>query len=135
MTVGAMYVNFTKSLDRPVEIFGVKGRWIVIFLVMAGVSFVLGLIVGFSASAGYGISVVLLFVSVSFIACHLLQGRVSHREVEKVAASMKVIPCVQRRETLCRILLPDTGVKCPFYERNVGDCEDGGKDHNKNGDG
>lgn len=50
-----MYVNFYKSLDRQVDIFGIKGKWVVILIVLLVCSLVIGLVLGFSIRAGIGI--------------------------------------------------------------------------------
>ena len=41
-----MRVPFYKSLDREFELFGVKGRWVTMVLLGAGISLALGIIVG-----------------------------------------------------------------------------------------
>lgn len=102
-----MTVYFAKSLDRPVDIFGIKGKWLTIFLVAAGCSVAVSLAVGFIMSAGAGIASAILLVSVSFIVCMVTQGRISHRQVAKFKASSFICQFVSRRETVCRILLPD----------------------------
>jgi len=102
-----MTVYFAKSLDRPIDIFGIKGKWLTIFLVAAGCSVVFSLIVGFSVSAGAGIATAILLVVVSFIVCMVMQGKISHRQVAKVKASSFICPFISRKETIGRILLPD----------------------------
>ena len=108
-----MIVHFAKSLDRPVDIFGIRGKWLTVFLVLAGLSVVLALIVGSMASSGVGISIAIVLVIASFLFCMVFQGRVSSRQLEKFKASSKTIPYVRRNESLVRILTVDRG----FTER------------------
>ncbi len=100
-------MNFAKSLDRPVEIFGIKGKWLTVFLVMAGASILFALILGSMFTSGVGISAAIILVVASFMGSLLLQGKVSSRQLSKYRASSKIVPYVSRRETLCRILLPE----------------------------
>jgi len=102
-----MVVNFAKSLDRPVDIFGIKGKWLTIFLVAAGLSVLIAVVVGFCTTSGVGIASAILLVVSSFVGCLTMQGKVSYRQVGKARAASKIPSCVTRRETLCRILLPD----------------------------
>lgn len=102
-----MTVHFAKSLDRPIDVFGLKGRWLVIFLICAGVSIVVALILGSVISSGVGISAAIIAVVASFMFCMVKQGTVSHRQVSKAKASSAIYSHVSRRETLGRILLPD----------------------------
>ncbi len=98
---------FARSLDRPVDIFGLKGAWIIVLLVCCGVSLFLGLIVGFFTSAGYGITTVLLLVILSVIGCFMGQSNLNHRELMKFPMSKKMDFQVIRRQTLCSCLLKD----------------------------
>ncbi len=110
-----MIVNFAKSLDRPVDIFGIKGKWLTVFLVCAGVALVTALVVGAMTTTGLGIATAILLIVSSFVGCLMLQGKVSHRQLSKYRASSKLPSHVARRETLGRILLPD-----PRYEEESG---------------
>lgn len=106
-----MTVYFCKSLDRPIDIFGIKGKWLTIFLVCAGIALVLALIVGFSVSAGIGIATAIISIVGSFFGCMVMQGKISHRQVSKYKASSLLPSHVSRRETIGRILLPDPRMK------------------------
>lgn len=108
-----MIVNFAKSLDRPVDIFGVKGKWLIVYILMALAVVFVGIILGVSMGAGIGTAIAIVGVIGSFIVCLVLQGKVSHRRLYKFKATSRIYPCVFRKETLCRILLPGD---------SVGDC-------------
>lgn len=103
-----MIVLFAKSLDRPLDLFGLKGFWIVIFFVMAAISLLLAIFIGvFFASSSFGIGSFLLLAIISFIACLLIQEKYSHRQMKKLKASLSVsYPIVIRRhQTVCRAML------------------------------
>ena len=102
-----MTVYFAKSLDRPIDIFGLKGRWLTIFLMIAGGFVLLALVVGTATTSGIGISCAIIGVAGAFFGCMVRQGSVSHRQVARAKASSSVSRFVRRRETLSRILLPD----------------------------
>lgn len=99
-----MQVNFYKCLDRPVDIFGIKGKWITIFLVMAGASILIALLLGFTISSRIGIAAAFILVAVSFFICLTTQSKVSYRQIMKLPLRSLTIPYVFRRETLYRIM-------------------------------
>lgn len=118
-----MTVLFPKSLDRPVDIFGVRGRWIVILLVLIGAGIVAGIFIGVFYGTGVGICSALVGAVAAVFFCVFAQNVVSHRQVGKVMPSMLIPDVVTRRETLSRILLPDTGQRSWFAavaERELG---------------
>lgn len=120
-----MTISFAKSLDRPVDVFGIKGRWLGIFIALVGVSVVLAIIVGSVVSSGTGVCVAILLAVASFVFCLMMQGRVPARQVSKYRASVKIYPFVARHESLCRILLSrGSDGRCWFYKRYVSDCSD-----------
>lgn len=102
-----MEVPFAKCLDRPVDIFGIKGKWITIFLVLAGASIATALALGFIISSGIGISAGIILVVTSFVVCLTRQSKTSYRQVTKAPLRSLVVPYVMRGETLCRILHTD----------------------------
>ena len=114
-----MTVDFHKSLDRPIDVLGIKGKWLTLFLVMAGISVFVAIVVGSMTSSGIGISVAIILVAGSFITCLMLQGKVSYRQLYKYKAAGKMYKCVIRRETLCRILLTDPDYEASHKENNV----------------
>ena len=95
---------FCKALDRPVNIFGLKGKWITVFLVMAGACVFLAFIVGFMMTTGTGISVAIIGGLASFMIAYVLQGKTSHKDLLKVPLKTKSSRYIKRRETLCRIM-------------------------------
>ena len=98
---------FYKSLDREFEIFGIKGRWVKLFLIAAGSSVVLGIIVGAMSTSGIGVVTVIVCVALAFFGCLTMQARLPGRQVQKAALSGRMPGWVIRRETLGRIILKD----------------------------
>lgn len=107
-----MMFTFAKSLDRPVDIFGVKGSWIKVFLLMVGISVFTGIIIGSMTSSGIGISICIIGAIGSFIICQVLQNTIHQRHISKLPLTGKMNTYVKRRETLSSVLLPD-----PRYKR------------------
>lgn len=99
---------FHKALDRPVAIFGIRGKWLTVFLAGGGCAVVLGIIVGVMTTAGLGVTVAILGAAGTFVAVYILQMKISHRDLERISLTDRSKTYVERRETLCRIL----------YERN-----------------
>ena len=98
---------FYKSLDKEFELFGIKGRWVRLFLYAAAASLVVGVVVGFATTSGIGVVTVIVLVVLSFFACLTIQARIPGRQVPRVLLSGKVSGWVVRRETLSRIVLED----------------------------
>lgn len=98
---------FYKSLDREFELFGIKGRWVKIFLIAAGISVVTGVIAGSVTTSGIGIVTVIILIAVSFFLCLTVQSRIPSRQVSKAMIGKKIQGWVIRRESLSRILLED----------------------------
>lgn len=112
-----MIVYFAKSLDRPLEIVGLKGRWLTVFIAMAGVSIVVAIVAGIITTSAVGISGAIILVIVSFLLCLSLQGKTSSRQMARQKASSKIYEYVRWNETVARILLPD-----PMAERRKVPC-------------
>ena len=102
-----MRVTFYKSLDRPVNIFGLKGQWVNIFLYLLGASVILAFVIGFLTSIGGGFAVFLIGGIGSFFVCLVLQQRLPARQIDKAKIQSKMRQSVIRRETLARIVLDD----------------------------
>lgn len=102
-----MVVIFRRSLDRLTDIFGLKGNWIVIFLVCIGASLFVALVVGFYAGSAYAIGTAMLLAVASFIACLSVQGKYPARRVDKIRAVRKIYRFVERRKSLCMLLRRD----------------------------
>ena len=98
---------FFKSLDRQVDIIGLKGKWIILFLVCAGASLVVGVSVGFATSSGFGIGTVIFLIVVSFLVCLMIQSGIPARRIDRVLFGKDTRRVVIRRESLSRILLKD----------------------------
>lgn len=106
-----MVVLFAKSLDRPVDIFGIRGKWIMVFFAGVGISLLTAIMAGVATTVGAGIAVAIFLITLCFLACLMLQGRMSYRQLPKVRASSQIPVCVIRRETVSRILIPDPRYK------------------------
>lgn len=102
-----MRVPFYRSLDRSVDIFGLKGLWIIVFLALAGASVLAGLVVGMMMGTGMGLAAILLLAGVSFMFCVTTQGRLPAKRLKRFTRSGQCSVLVRRRETLSRILLDD----------------------------
>lgn len=98
---------FFKSLDRQVDILGLRGKWITLFLVCAGASIILGVTVGFILTAGFGIGTVIFFIVLSFLLCMTMQSGIPSRRIDRVLFGKDPGRVVTRRETLTRILYKD----------------------------
>ena len=97
--------QFYKSLDRELEIFGLRGSWVKVFLLAAGCGLVLGLVSGSLFGTGIGLSAVIVCVVCGFFGCLALQSRIPSRQLGKQKLSDRSECWVIRRETLSRILL------------------------------
>lgn len=102
-----MVVTFRRSLDRLTDIFGLKGKWIVIFLICIGASLFVALIVGFYTSSAYGIGTAMMLAVASFVACLSIQGKYPARRVDKIRTARKIYRFVERRKSLCMLLRKD----------------------------
>lgn len=107
-----MIYRMSKSLDRPVDIFGLKGEWIKVFLIVAACFLVAGFVAGAMTTSGIGITVVIVGCIGSFVTCLVVQDSVPHRNINKYSQSAAMKSCVRRKETISHIMLPD-----PRYQR------------------
>lgn len=102
-----MVRQFYRSLDRPMDLFGLKGRWIRTFFLMLGVSCVPGAFLAVS----YGISAFIACLfglgGIAFFGCLMLQGKTPERRLDKTVLSKRMCVTVRRRENASRILLED----------------------------
>lgn len=76
-----------RSLDYPSTIFKIKGKFIVIFGIGAGVGLVLFLLLGFSVSGIVGLVTFLVILAVSYLVTMVIQSRMSTREFSRFLAS------------------------------------------------
>lgn len=107
-----MTKQFYKSLDKEMEIFGIKGKWIKYVLILAGCSVGLGVVIGFCTSSLIGFISVMTLIVVSVFAVIFLQPKCPSRRIDKAKLADKCRCWVVRRETLSRIILED-----PMYYR------------------
>lgn len=99
-----MYVNFHKSLDRAVDVFNLRGAWIVVFLAVVGALFFIAFIVGFIAGGAAGFCFFLVGLATDYLICLLVQQTISHRDLRKLLAKDCRL-AVDKRETLVTILI------------------------------
>lgn len=111
-----MKTTFYKSLDRPIDIFGLKGKWIAIFLYGTGAMILLGIILGSIMGSSYGIATAIIGAFASFFICLVAQGKVSARRLGKAKLSSKCSVRVVRHETLSRVLLPMKEAKQTWFD-------------------
>lgn len=102
-----MKTVFYRSLDRPVDIFGLRGSWISVFLYTLGALLVLAFLVGAFTTVGIGFSVIIIGGIAAFFVYLVLQSKVPSRQIDKVKVSSKLRRAVIRRETISRIILDD----------------------------
>ncbi len=116
-----MEVNFFRSLDRPVDIFGVKGRWLTVFLVFAGLGVALAFIAGSLFGSGAGVATALTGLFGSFLVCLSSQEKMPHRRLARSRCASMLPSHVTRRETLCRVLLRDRAYEDSIKDREARD--------------
>lgn len=102
-----MRTEFYKSLDRPVNVFGLKGQWVNVFLYMLGGSLAFAFVVGGFTGVGGGFATFLVGGIGCFFACLVLQQKLPSRQIDKAKIQPKMRQAVIRRETLARIVLDD----------------------------
>lgn len=102
-----MNKTFYKSLDREINIFGLRGGWVKIFLIIVGCSLFLALLLGAMTSTGVGFSIFIIGLAGGFISCLVLQQKMPSRQIDKVKIQSKMKGYIVRRETLSRIILED----------------------------
>lgn len=73
-----------RSLDRPASIFGIKGRFMLLVGAGAGLSAVVGIIIGKVTSMLAGIGVVLLLMLGVYFLTTSLQARIDEKDIWKV---------------------------------------------------
>ena len=97
-----MITKYYKSLDRPLNIFGLRGNWLRVFGIFAGASVILGIVLGIPIGAGAGMGIFIGLLLVSFFICLVLQSRMPSKRLPKMALRPKMEVRVVRRETLMR---------------------------------
>lgn len=118
-----MIVRFAKSLDRPIDIFGLKGKWIKVFLVGVALILVVALVFGASAGSAYGIGSFLCLAIVWFFVCLVKQGKIPQRRLPRMGLSSRIYHQVTRRETIARILMRDPRIEDLGYKTYEGFSE------------
>lgn len=101
--------TFYKSLDRPVNIFGLRGAWVRIYLILLGCSLVLALMLGALLGSAAGFAVFIVSLIGLFFSCLVIQQRLPARQIGKARIQSRMTQAVIRRETLSRILLDPPG--------------------------
>ena len=76
-----------KSLDESPVTFGIRGSYFNIVLVGAGISVILGIVVGAMTASLFGFLAFLLGCAVAYFTTLVIQGRYSEREKKRWIAS------------------------------------------------
>ena len=79
-----------RSLDRPSVLFGIRGSYFWILLVAAGVSILIGCLVGVAIGGLWGFLFSLLLVAASYGAVLYVQSRLSNRDLGRFLAGRRV---------------------------------------------
>lgn len=103
--------TFYKSLDREIDVFGLRGAWLKVFLFVFGGGVIVSLILGSVFGTGIGVAAVIICIACDYFACLSLQVKVPGRQLDKQSLAGKTEGWAIRRETLSRILLED-----PMYK-------------------
>ena len=69
-----------RALDRPSVFFGIKGRFITWYLLLAGAALMLSVAVGISTAGVFGFVLFILGAAGAYVLIMLLQDRTSDRE-------------------------------------------------------
>lgn len=116
-----MVRTYYRSLDRPLNIFGLRGGWIRNFGMFAGASVLLGILAGVFTTSGIGMGVFIGGLIASFFVCLVLQAKTPSRRLPKAPLKMKMETRVIRRRSLTRLIAVDTERKADitfdFIER------------------
>ena len=107
-----MVRSFYRSLDREIQILGLKGRWVRIFLVAFALSVLFAFITGGLTSMGVGLVIFFIGIIASFLVCLVMQGRIPSRQFDKIKLNSRCALRVIRSESISRILTED-----PRYEK------------------
>jgi predicted MFS family arabinose efflux permease len=100
-----MKTAFYRSLDRTINIFGLRGGWVRIYLIALGCSTVLALFIGIFAGTSMGFAFFIIMLIGLFFLCLVLQTKLPDRQLPKARVQPRMRQAVIRRETLSRILL------------------------------
>jgi len=98
--------SFFRSLDRELDLVGLKGRWVTVFLYLLGGSLLLAIFVGAVGGMSFGLAGFMIAAVGSFLFCLTRQGSVSSRQLGKARVEGRMESAVIRRETISRILAP-----------------------------
>jgi len=97
--------EFYKSLDREVDIFGLKGRWITVFLAMAVASVIAGALLGTVFGGVVSTIACIGLVVGCYFVCVTIEAVVPPREMPKLRAASRMPSGVSPKETLSRIYI------------------------------
>ena len=79
-----------RSLDNPSSLFGMKGVYLVVFIVLAGASAIVSFLVGALTSSIVGTLLMIASAVGSYLAVMLLQGRFTEKELRMYLASLRI---------------------------------------------
>jgi len=107
LSYSIMKKQFYRSLDRTIDIFGIRGTWIRNFLVVLGVLVTVGFLLGSIFGATVGYSIIIVGGVIDFFVCLFVQSKIPSRRFDKLLAESKMEQVIIRRETLSRIVYDD----------------------------
>ena len=81
-----------RCLDQPSAFFGIKGRFMVLFLILAGAGTLIGLSVGSSMGSLVGMIIIGLLIFCDYMLILSIQGRMSDGEFSRMVCKGN-IPC------------------------------------------
>lgn len=73
-----------RALDQPSAFFGIKGRFMVLFLIIAGASLIIGLSVGSVTGSLLGLIVIGILLFCDYMLILSIQGRMSDGEFSRM---------------------------------------------------
>ncbi len=94
--------KYYKSLDRPVNVFGLRGEWLKYFGIGCGADLVVAFLIGALMGTGVGMGLFIGLAAVVFFACLVLQAKYPSRRLGKVRLRQKMELRVVRRTALSK---------------------------------
>lgn len=82
-----MKVRVYRNLDQPFSLFGVKGKFIVVFGVMAIMALAIATAIGFATSGFIGLGLSGIFLFLIYLVVTLTQNRFKEKDLERIVSS------------------------------------------------
>ena len=94
-----------RALDKPQVFFGIKGRFITWYLILAGVVLMLAVIIGAATAGIFGFVLFILGAACAYVFVMLLQDRTSDREFAIRLDARKYPRCYRvRPQPFCKLI-------------------------------